>query len=301
MADAVEITVVVENYIDIFLPATGVAAYPVPGDGSRLIGEQGLSLWVDVRSGGERKRILYDFGRSGRTFFHNLRLLGLDVTEADYLVLSHAHVDHFAALSRVLSRAGKGSTLVMHEAAVGKKKFIRLKDGSYIGPWEVKRTMLKSWNGKTILNAEAFPISRDIVLSGEIERRTDFEPGMAAACVKNGSEIIHDTIPEDQALYIDIKGKGLLIITGCCHAGLINTVRKALELFPGKGIYGIVGGFHLNSADERQMEETMKYLSRLAFSHIAPLHCTGYYASRRLMARFPSQWIAGTVGMTMRF
>lgn len=301
MADTVEITVIVENYIDIFLPATDVAIYPVPGKGSRLIGEQGLSLWVDVRRGGERTRIIYDFGRSSRTFFHNLRLLDLDVTQADYLVLSHAHIDHFGALGRVLSGTGTGCTLVMHDAAVGKKKYIRLKDGSCIGPWEIKPALVNSWTGKTVFNTGAFPISPDVVLSGKIERRTDFEPGMAAACVKSGPGIIHDTIPEDQALYIDIEGRGILVITGCCHAGLVNTIEKALELFPGRGIYGIVGGFHLNGADERQMEETMARLSRLAFSYIAPLHCTGYYASRKLMERFPAEWIAGTVGMRMKF
>jgi 7,8-dihydropterin-6-yl-methyl-4-(beta-D-ribofuranosyl)aminobenzene 5'-phosphate synthase len=302
MADSLEITVVVENYIDIFLPATNVALYPVPGTGSRLVGEQGLSLWLDVLKGKERKRIIYDFGRSGWTFFHNLKLLGLDVAAADYLVLSHAHVDHFGALRQVLPKSRKGCTLVMHEAAAGRKKYIRLKDGSYIGPWEVRRTMLDAWKGrKKVFNTGAFAISPDVVLSGEIERLTAFEPGMAAACVKSGSQIVHDTIPEDQALYIDIEDKGIVVITGCCHAGLVNTVKKALELFPGKGIYGIVGGFHLNNAGDRQMEETIAYLAGLGFSYIAPLHCTGYHASRRLMAAFPGQWIPGTVGMRMTF
>ncbi len=301
MADSVEITVVVENYIDIFLPATGAALYPMPGAGSRLIAEQGLSLWVDVLTGRERRRILYDFGRSGRTFFHNLGFLGLDAADADYLVLSHAHVDHFAALGRLLPKVAKRCTLVMHEAAVGRKKYIRLKDGGYIGPWEVRRAMLNAWNGKKVFNTGAFPISPDVMLSGEIERLTAFEPGMAAACVKRGPEIVHDDIPEDQALFIDIEGKGVVVITGCCHAGLVNTVEKALKLFPGKRIHAIVGGFHLNNAGDRQMKETIAYLSGLNFSYIAPLHCTGYYASRRLMAAFPEQWIAGTVGMRMTF
>ncbi len=301
MADRVDIAVVVDNYIDIFLPSTDRASYPTPGEGSRLLGEQGLSLWVDIHKGGEVTRILYDFGRSSATFFHNLQILDLDLATRDYLVVSHAHGDHFGALRQVLARTGEGRTLIVHEKALGVKKYARTPGGGYAGPWEIKRGVVEAWAGTLVANDGPFYIRPDIALSGEIERRTDFEPGMAAACVKVGSVFMHDTIPEDQALFVDMEGTGLVVITGCCHAGLVNTIMKALELFPGKGIYAIIGGFHLNNADERQMEETTAYLSRLGISYIAPLHCTGYYASRRLMERFRDQWIPTTVGARMRF
>jgi 7,8-dihydropterin-6-yl-methyl-4-(beta-D-ribofuranosyl)aminobenzene 5'-phosphate synthase len=301
MADRVEITIIVDNYIDIFLPSTGVASYPVPGPGSRLLGEQGLSLWLNVWNGRKVTSLLYDFGRSSPTFFHNLELLGLDIAQLDYLVVSHGHRDHFGALKSVLKKTTGACTLIVHPEAVGKKKYVRLKDGSYVGPWEIPPGIIAAWSGNAVLNRDAHRIADDMVVSGRIERRTDFEPEMAAACVKEGARIVHDAIPEDQALFIDIEGKGLLVVTGCCHAGLVNTVMKGLELFPGKNVYAVAGGLHLNSAGERQMDATIDYLSRLEISYIAPLHCTGYHASMQLMNSFKERGICGTVGAKLGF
>src|SRR5208337_3249549 len=130
VADRIEITVVVDNYIDIFLPPTTVAAYPAPGNGSRLLAEQGLSLWVEVSTGQRVTRVLYDFGRSENVFSHNARILGLDITRLDHLVLSHGHVDHYGALGRVMKETADGCKLFVHPAAVTSTRQFQLPAGT---------------------------------------------------------------------------------------------------------------------------------------------------------------------------
>ena len=295
MADRVDISVIVDNYIDIFLPPMGNVTYPFPGPASRLLAEQGLSLAVDVWNEGSVIRIIYDFGRSEEVFLHNASLLDINFNDLDYLVLSHGHVDHYGSLQHILTTTGK-SRLFAHPEVSGRKRYMRLQNGDFAGPWELKAEILNEFKSRISLSANPSFIASDIIVSGEIERQTDFEKGMPNAFVEVGGDLTHDRIRDDQALFIDLEGRGIVLLTGCCHAGLVNTLLYALKILPGRPVYAVIGGFHLNNADEKQMNETIEYLRSLNIRYLAALHCTGYYAARRLMQAFHDQWIAGTVG-----
>jgi 7,8-dihydropterin-6-yl-methyl-4-(beta-D-ribofuranosyl)aminobenzene 5'-phosphate synthase len=295
MADKVTISVVVDNYIDIFLPPTDRVTYPFPGSGSRLLAEQGLSLAVDVWNRGSVTRILYDFGRNPEVCLHNAALLDIPLPDLDCLVLSHGHVDHYGALQSVFSKAER-SRLFVHPDALDRKRYIQLKNKETVGPWEIASETLRPVDSRISVNAGPSFIAPDIVVSGEIERQTDFEKGMPNALVEVEGELVHDGLGDDQALFLDLDGRGIVVLTGCCHAGLVNTLLSAQKILPGRPVHAVIGGLHLNSADEWQMRETMGYLQELDIPYIAALHCTGYYAGRRLMERFPDRWIAGTVG-----
>jgi 7,8-dihydropterin-6-yl-methyl-4-(beta-D-ribofuranosyl)aminobenzene 5'-phosphate synthase len=140
-----------------------------------------------------------------------------------------------------------------------------------------------------------------IHVSGEVPRKTDFEPGMPNAFVEVDGELVHDEILDDQSIFIELEGRGIVVLTGCCHAGVVNTLVHAQEMFPEQRIYALVGGLHLNNADETQMEETITYLSQLQLSHISALHCTGYYAQKILMDRLKDRWLPNTVGARYSF
>jgi len=295
MADKVTVSVVVDNYIDIFLPPTDRVTYPLPGSGSRLLAEQGLSLAAEVWNRGSVTRILYDFGRNPEVCLHNAALLDITLPDLDCLVLSHGHVDHYGALQKVLSKSER-SRLFVHPDALDRKRYIRLKNKAVAGPWEVRSETLHPFDSRISIHAGPCFIAPDIVVSGEIERQTDFEPGMPNALVEVEDELVHDGLGDDQALFIDLEGRGIVVLTGCCHAGLVNTLLCAQKILPGRPVHAVIGGLHLNSADERQMRETMGYLQERNIRYLAALHCTGYYAGRRLMGRFPDRWIAGTVG-----
>jgi len=296
MADKAEITVVVDNSIDIFLPSSEVAQYPGPGRTSQLWAEQGLSLWIEVFEGEKSCKILYDFGRSDQVLFHNAKILGLDLRELDFLVLSHGHVDHYGSLLKVLRRTGEKCKLMAHPEATKRTRYVRLKDGSLVGPWRIRKSVVEEFGPRICAVAGSSDLGRDVFVSGEIERKTPFEPGMLNAFMKVEEELIHDGIEDDQSLLIKLAGKGTVVITGCCHAGLVNTLLTAQKMFPREKIYAAIGGFHLNSAEEAQLQKTHDYLSQLKIKYICSMHCTGYHAQKTLMDKFKDQWIPSTVG-----
>jgi 7,8-dihydropterin-6-yl-methyl-4-(beta-D-ribofuranosyl)aminobenzene 5'-phosphate synthase len=295
MADRIEITLLVDNYIDIFLPSTEQVTYPTPGGGSRLWGEQGLSLWVEVWDKGKVVRILYDFGRSDKVLLHNARQLGVDIGAADFMVLSHAHGDHYGGLTRALRSAQASCRLVAHPAACGIKRFIKF-EGSIVGPWGIKTRWLREFQSRILLSDGLTALGHGAHVSGEIERQTLFEKGMPNAFLEKDGELVRDRIADDQALFIELSGKRLVVVTGCAHAGVVNTVLHAERLFPGHSIFAVLGGFHLNKAGEEQMSETLKCLRRADVKYIAGFHCTGYYAQKVLMEQFKERWIPGAVG-----
>lgn len=301
MPERVEVTVLVDNYIDIFIPSTEVAAYPVPGNGSMLWAEQGLSLWVEVWNQGETYRLLYDFGRSEDVPLRNAQLLGLDFSRLDAMALSHGHIDHYGCLLPVLRKTKQECSLFCHPKACGQKRFVLKRDGTYAGPWEIDKKVFDQFGSRIETGAGPATIMPGVHLSGQIERVTDFEPGMANAFVEIEGKRIHDDIEDDQAIFIELGDERLVVLTGCCHAGSVNTLEQARKQFPKRKVHAFLGGLHLNSAGEMQMKKTMEYISRAGIEHMAAFHCTGYYAQRILMEKFRDQWIPATVGAKMTF
>jgi 7,8-dihydropterin-6-yl-methyl-4-(beta-D-ribofuranosyl)aminobenzene 5'-phosphate synthase len=300
MADRLEITLLVDNYVDIFLPSAERVTYPSPGGGSRLWGEQGLSIWLKVGEAGKTLRILYDFGRTDRVLFHNAEQLGIDIGTADFMVLSHAHGDHYGGLNKALRKAQESCRLVVHPAACGIKRFIRFGE-STVGPWGIKKSLLKEFQSRVLLSDGLTALGHGVHVSGEIERQAPFEKGMPNAFLEKDGELVRDKIADDQALFVELGHKRLVVITGCAHAGVVNTILHAERLFPGYSIFAVLGGFHLNNADGEQMNETVKCLRRTDVKYIAGVHCTGYYAQKFLMDQFTDRWIPGAVGARITF
>jgi 7,8-dihydropterin-6-yl-methyl-4-(beta-D-ribofuranosyl)aminobenzene 5'-phosphate synthase len=301
MAKKVEITTVVDNYIDIFIPSTAAASYPVPGRASQLWAEQGLSLWIEVSDNDRTMRILYDFGRSEQVLLRNVELLGLDFRTLDYLVLSHGHLDHYGCLFHVLENTSDGCKLIVHPGSYGRKRFFRQTDGTYVGPWEIDARVFNQFGSRLEPKDTPSDLGVGVHVSGEIEKKTEFEPGMPNAFVEVNGELVHDEIPDDQSIFIELEGKGIVVLTGCCHAGVVNTLAYARKLFPEQPIYALIGGLHLNSASGEQMQNTIEYLSQSEIRYISGLHCTGYYAQRILMEKFRDCWLPNTVGTKLTF
>lgn len=301
MADKVEITVLVDNSVDIFLPSSEVAQYPGPGKASQLWAEQGLSLWIKVSEGKKKAKILYDFGRSNKVLLHNAKILGLDLEEIDFMVLSHGHVDHYGSLSKIIRKTDEECKLIVHPEAPRRKRYIRLNDGSYAGPWKMSRSLFQEFRSRIITNAHSSDLGLGLHISGEIEKRNDFEKGMPNAFMEVEKELVHDGIEDDQSLFIELEGKGVIVLTGCCHAGVVNTLSSAQRMFPGQRIYALIGGFHLNNVKEIQMKKTLEFLLQLDLRYVSGMHCTGYYAQKVLMEKFQGQWIPSTVGAKITF
>jgi len=300
MAERIDITLLVDNYVDIFLPSTDHVTYPTPGSGSRLRGEQGLSLWVEAWDRRKVVRILYDFGRSDKVLLHNAQQLNINIGRADFMVLSHAHGDHYGGLAKAVRSAKKSCRLVVHPAACDIKRFIKFGE-SVVGPWGIEKRLLREFKSRILLSGGLTALRHGVYVSGEIKRQTPFEKGMPNAFLKKDGEMVRDKITDDQALLIELIGKRLVVITGCAHAGVVNTLLQAEQLFPEHSLLAVLGGFHLNNADENQMNKTLEHLRRAGVKYIAGFHCTGYYAQKLLMDHFRDQWIPGAVGAHITF
>ncbi|MFO7755147.1 MAG: MBL fold metallo-hydrolase, partial [Bacteroidales bacterium] len=223
--------------------------------GTYTAAEHGLSYLIEH----DGRRILFDTGQSD-LFLKNADIMNIDMDSVDTIVLSHGHYDHGNGLKYL-----SGGTLICHPACFGKKYGRGGK--KYIGLYENRDELEKKF--KLICSAEPYSITENIVFLGEIPRVTDFESKETYFTFEDGSP---DYIMDDSAVAL-IHKEGLFVITGCGHAGVVNTLEHALKVTGEKRIYGIMGGFHLKD-NNQQTKQTIKYLQQKEVKHVYPSHCT---------------------------
>lgn len=302
--DRIEILTLVDNYVDVLLESTDLVTRPPRArDGkiilNTLVAEHGLSLLISVWQGEKRHTILFDTGFTGIALLHNAELLGLDLREIEVLVLSHAHMDHTGALHRFLDSIGRPLPVVLHPDAFLYPRFLVLKDGRREQfPRTLVRSELESRNIRIVESKAPVSLAEDAILvSGEVERRTEFEKGMPNAYVEKDGKVEKDPMWDDQAIIMHLKGKGLVVISGCSHAGIINTVLHARKIAGEERVYGIMGGFHLPwPAYEALVEPTIHALGEMKPGVLVPMHCTGWKSIHRIAETFPSSVILNSVG-----
>jgi 7,8-dihydropterin-6-yl-methyl-4-(beta-D-ribofuranosyl)aminobenzene 5'-phosphate synthase len=305
--DRIEIVTLVDNYVDVLLESSErVTRPPRAKDGQivldTLVGEHGLSLLVTVWQGKERHRILFDTGYTGIPLLHNAEHLGLDLREIEALVLSHFHMDHTGALQRFLDFLGRPVPLVVHPDAFLFPRFLKYKDGRVE---QFPRTLVRSEleaRGIEILESKTpVPLFDGLILvSGGVERRTEFEKGVPHAFMERDGEILKDNTPDDQNLVMHLKGKGLVVVTGCSHSGIINTILHARKIAGEEKVHAVMGGFHLSGpVYEPIVGPTIEELKRLNPEVLIPMHCTGWSTLHRLKEAFSSTMILNSVGSTI--
>lgn len=229
------------------------------------IAENGYSVLVDYG-----KRILFDTGQS-ISVVYNARSLGVKLDDVDLIVLSHGHYDHTGGLLNVLREYGPFE-IVAHPSIFERKYSIRGGVKKYVGiPFS--REQIEDAGGKLILSSKPTDLGK-IVVSGEIVRDVEFEKGDMDLYVMRDGKLERDLVMDDQSLILNTS-KGLLIVCGCAHSGVINTVRHAMKVCGVERLYGIVGGMHLKYAGGKQTELTISEMKKLSPRMIVASHCTG--------------------------
>jgi 7,8-dihydropterin-6-yl-methyl-4-(beta-D-ribofuranosyl)aminobenzene 5'-phosphate synthase len=264
-----------------------------------LLAEHGLSLLLKVWLGQERHAVLFDTGYTGIALFHNAELLGIDLAEIEALILSHAHMDHTGALKVFLDRIGRSVPVVLHPEAFHYPRFLVLKDGRKEQfPRTLTKADLQRRNLEILESKAPLLVAGDAVLvSGEVERRTDFEKGIPHAYMEKDGQVVKDNYLDDQALVLHLKGKGLVVISGCSHSGIVNTVLHARKTAGVERVHAVLGGFHLSGpAYEPILEDTIKALKQIDPKVLVPMHCTGWNTINLLAKTFPSSTILNSVG-----
>jgi 7,8-dihydropterin-6-yl-methyl-4-(beta-D-ribofuranosyl)aminobenzene 5'-phosphate synthase len=303
--DSLEVLVVMDNFSDVLLPSTErVRRPPLARDGqipaTTLLAEHGLSLLITARSGSVTSRVLLDAGYSEAGVPHNLDLLGVDLSDVEALVLSHGHMDHFGALGAVLERMGGGVPVVTHPSALEGSRYLERADSDPVRFADLPRWVVDSIRGRSIVTSRPYVSpTRLWATTGEIERRTDFERGMPGAMRQRDGELVTDALEDDLAIVAVVRGKGLAIISGCAHSGIVNTVRHAQEITGVDAVDAVVGGFHLSGAAFADaVDPTVAALKGLGPRMVVPMHCTGRSVTQLLESVLPDAFELSSVGTT---
>jgi 7,8-dihydropterin-6-yl-methyl-4-(beta-D-ribofuranosyl)aminobenzene 5'-phosphate synthase len=302
--DRVEIVTLIDNYVDVLLKDTDIVTRPPHAEGEEvprdtLVAEHGLSLLVTVYQGTKSHTILFDTGYSQIGVPHNIALLGIELKRIEAIVLSHAHMDHTGSLHRILEGIHGPVTLVVHPAAFLFPRYIERDDGKRqrfprtLSREELAREKVEILESKTpVLMAD-----EGVMVTGEVERTTGFEKGLPGALIERDGKLEPDPVSDDQALLLNLRGKGLVVISGCSHSGIVNTIFHAQKLSGLRKVHAVLGGFHLTgSAFEPIIEKTIEELKNVAPEVIVPMHCTGWKAIHRLSQEFPSAFVLNSVG-----
>ncbi len=252
-----------------------------------FLAEWGLSILVET----DGVNILFDTGQS-ISASHNADLLGINLRRIDKIVLSHGHVDHSGGLKQVLRRIGKRIEVIAHPD-IWAAKFNRRED-KYIGiPFH--RQTLESLGANFNLTREPVRITANIMTTGEIPMVTEYEEIEPHLVVKEGKRFKPDKLLDDQALIIN-TGAGLVVILGCAHRGIINTLYHAQQLSGVKAIYAVVGGCHLMDATEERVWLTIAALKELGVQSLGVCHCTGLAASAIMAQEFGNSFFFNITG-----
>ena len=303
--EKVEIVTLMDNYTDCLIPSSNhVKRSPHHKDGKvapPLVAEHGLSLLIRVSENGDSRSVLLDAGWSATGVVHNMSQLEIPVDEIETIVLSHGHMDHYGSLKNVLTLRSEPIPIIAHPDVFLKDRFLVLPDGKKVVFPGLDEGALKEEGVTIIKNSQPYPLASNLVLAtGEIERTTDFEKGLPNAYVERSGKIEPDRLLDDQGLLVHLKGKGLVIITGCAHSGIINTIRHARKITGIESVYGVIGGFHLSGqAFEPIIPRTLEELRAVNPAIISPMHCTGWKATMSMADAFPHQFVLSSVGTTL--
>jgi 7,8-dihydropterin-6-yl-methyl-4-(beta-D-ribofuranosyl)aminobenzene 5'-phosphate synthase len=242
------------------------------------LAQHGISLLLEATGGNVSKHILVDVGQHPEPLLHNMRLLGFRPEQIDAVVLTHCHYDHTRGVSRVLREIGKANVPVIVHPDIFRPHFVTEPEHRNIGmrDGDLKADIERA-GGKITPVKDPLVIRPGLFTSGEVTRQTDFEKPPPQLKTISGDRVIADSMIDDQSLFANIWGKGIVVITGCAHAGIVNICRQALRLTD-KPVWGIVGGLHLIDAPADIIQRTAKELAAMNVGWISAGHCTGFPA-----------------------
>jgi 7,8-dihydropterin-6-yl-methyl-4-(beta-D-ribofuranosyl)aminobenzene 5'-phosphate synthase len=302
--DGVEIVTVMDNYTDVFLPGNDeVKRWPLWTDGQisqPLLAEHGLCFLLTIHEGDKKRMILVDSGFTAMGCIYNLDVMKRSLEQVEAFVLSHGHFDHIGSILKFYEKGylRNGTPLFLHAAAFAERGITTPKGESISMPQLSKERLLEQGAEIVIENGPSLIGDGSCLLTGEVPRLS-FEIGFPIGWRKEDTGVIRDDIPDDQSLVFHVKNKGLVVVLGCGHSGVINTLNYAMELTGCSEIYLVIGGFHLTGKIfEKFADQTIDALIGMKPKMVVPAHCTGFNSTRRIAERMPESFVMNSVGTT---
>ncbi len=312
--DSLTITTLVDNVFDVFMPNQGPAHRISPADAGRrlpsatmvdgtvpdqFIAEHGLSLLLTITKGEKEHRLLFDTGVSPDGMVGNMDRLDIDARDVEAIVCSHGHFDHTAGLDGLIRRMGKSNLPVLIHPDFWNRRRVRIPGRD---PLEIPTTSRSALQGAGFTIVEerqpSFLFENSVLVTGEVDRTTGYEPGFPLQEAWHNDHWEPDPLVlDDQAVIINVRDRGLVVLTGCGHAGIVNITRYAMALTGASQVYGLFGGFHLNGPlFEPLIDRVCADLAEFKPSVVVPAHCTGWRAQHALARTFGDAYIPDCVG-----
>jgi 7,8-dihydropterin-6-yl-methyl-4-(beta-D-ribofuranosyl)aminobenzene 5'-phosphate synthase len=331
--DRLVMTHVVDNVYDVFARGGTVGELTVqrtplrPGQTS-LLAEHGLAYHLESVRGSERREILLDFALTQGSLLNNYAALSVEPTRADAFILSHGHRDHYGALPEVArlteGKLKPGLTLYAGGEDTFCQRVVATGDGGRIDQGRLDRPALEARGLRVVLARQPTVVSGHAFVSGQIPRVTDFEKPPAAARLVAGAsdsacaaslhfppgalqvevkpgDLVPDNFQGEIATVYDVKDRGLVIITSCGHAGVINSVRQVQKVSGIDRVHAVVGGFHLAPAPDAVVARTVDALKAIDPDYILPMHCTGWNTITAIQRLMPAKLVMPSAGTRVVF
>ena len=315
--DSVVVTILMDNVTDALMTDQGPARRYGLGSGpwrasatmtggqvpDGLIAEHGFSVLITVTKAGREHRFLFDTGTSPDGVTENMRRLDIDPSSIEAIVCSHGHFDHTTGLDGLIRALGPVNLPVLIHPHFWRRRRLQLPGRE---PRELATTSRSALTGAGFDIIEerqpSFLFSRSVLITGEVARTTGYEPGFPPQQAwLDGGWQPDPLVLDDQALIINVRDRGLVVLTGCGHAGVVNIARYAQRLTGGQPLYALLGGFHLGGpAFEPLIPRVLDELATMNPGVLVPAHCTGWRAQHAMSARFPAAFIPNSVGTTFR-
>ncbi len=307
--DQITITTVADNFVELLtMDNSEIVQRFIPMKDMKMrtavLAEHGFSALLETSAGDAHHSVLMDFGQSDVVAPFNLAALEIDLSAIEALALSHGHIDHTGALIQVLeAMPNKPVPLVLHPAVFRAPRYFKFPGDFKCYFPDLDKERLTEAGARVIETTEPLSLSDGTILFlGEIERTNDFEQGMPLAYYEAAGSEKKDDIADDSALVAHLAGKGLVILTGCAHAGIVNTVNYARKVTGVERIHAIIGGYHLVGPQfEQLINRTIEELAAFSPDYVVPCHCTGRKAVIAFERAMPDNFILNQSGTKLIF